>query len=48
MAGSFAATFNWFGPDWSDINNPDTSGVGYVNGEALTGAALTGVTDVHR
>jgi len=26
----------WFGPDWNDINNPDTSNVGFVTGAALT------------
>ena len=25
----------WAGPDWSDINNPDTSAVGFVSGPAL-------------
>jgi simple sugar transport system substrate-binding protein len=34
--GSFEASFQWLGPDWSDINNPDTSAVGFVKGEALT------------
>lgn len=34
--GSFTPTFQWLGPDWSDINNPDTSAVGYVKGAALT------------
>jgi simple sugar transport system substrate-binding protein len=34
--GSFEASFQWLGPDWSDINNPDTSAVGFVKGDALT------------
>jgi len=34
--GNFTSTFQWNGPDWSDINNPDTSTVGFVNGPALT------------
>jgi len=34
--GSFAPTFQWLGPDWADINNPDTSMVGYVKGAGLT------------
>ena len=33
---SFAPTFQWLGPDWADINNPDTSMVGYVKGTGLT------------
>jgi simple sugar transport system substrate-binding protein len=43
LAGSFEPTFNWFGPDWSDINNPDTSGVGFVDGDALSSEAHTSV-----
>jgi simple sugar transport system substrate-binding protein len=37
--GSFAATWNWFGPDWADINNPDTSGIGWLSGEGLSADA---------
>ncbi len=33
--GSWASQFIWVGPDWADINNPDTSSVGFVNGPAL-------------
>jgi basic membrane protein A and related proteins len=29
----------WNGPDWKDINNPDTSAVGFSNGPALSGDA---------
>jgi simple sugar transport system substrate-binding protein len=35
MDGSFPSVFRWIGPDWSDINNPDTSAVGFVKGVAL-------------
>jgi simple sugar transport system substrate-binding protein len=45
LAGSFQPSFNWFGPDWSNINDPDTSGVGFENGVALTGDAASGVTE---
>ncbi len=34
--GSFQADWEWFGPDWSDLNNLDTTGVGYEFGEGLT------------
>jgi simple sugar transport system substrate-binding protein len=43
--GTFATDFQWLGPDWSDINNPDTSMVGFVKGPALAeddAAALDG------
>jgi simple sugar transport system substrate-binding protein len=29
----------WLGPDWKDINNPDTSTVGFVAGSALSASA---------
>ena len=31
----------WLGPDWKEINNPDTSIVGFVPGAALPAAAKT-------
>jgi len=31
----------WLGPDWKDINNPDTSIVGFIPGAALPAAART-------
>ena len=34
--GRWNADFEWLPPDWSDINNPDTSAVGYTFGAALT------------
>jgi len=37
--GSFASNFQWNGPDWSDINNPDTTAVGFVKGDALSAEA---------
>ena len=36
MDGTFSPTFQWLGPDWSDINNPDTSMIGFTKGEGLT------------
>jgi simple sugar transport system substrate-binding protein len=34
--GTFTAAFEWFGPDWSDLNNFDTSGIGFLNGPGLS------------
>lgn len=34
--GTFEPSWEWLAPDWSDINNPDTSIVGFINGEALS------------
>jgi simple sugar transport system substrate-binding protein len=44
-AGAFPSVFQWNGPDWSDINNPDTSAVGFVKGPALSADAGTAVDD---
>jgi len=34
--GSWTSNFQWNGPDWADINNPDTSAIGFVEGAALS------------
>lgn len=39
LAGNFKAGFDWFGPDWKNINNPDTSIVGFTKGAALSAEA---------
>jgi len=36
MNGTWTQEWEWNGPDWSDINNPDTSAVGWVHGDALS------------
>jgi len=33
--GTWKQGWDWNGPDWSDINNPDTSHVGFVFGDGL-------------
>jgi simple sugar transport system substrate-binding protein len=33
--GSWESNFQWNDPDWTDINNPDTTAVGFVKGDAL-------------
>ncbi len=35
-SGTWSQQWLWTGPDWSDINNPDTSMIGWVNGESLS------------
>lgn len=34
--GTWERQFDWLEPDWSDINNPDTSIVGFAKGTVLT------------
>jgi len=36
MDGKWAQYWDWNGPDWKEINNPDTSAVGFVKGKALS------------
>ena len=33
--GKWQQTWEWTGPDWSDINSADTSTIGFVNGAAM-------------
>jgi simple sugar transport system substrate-binding protein len=35
MDGTWEQAWEWTGPDWSDINNPDTSAIGFHPGEGL-------------
>jgi len=37
--GSWQVAWEWNGPDWTDINNPDTSAVGFIKGTALSADA---------
>ncbi|MBK8021715.1 MAG: BMP family ABC transporter substrate-binding protein [Chloroflexi bacterium] len=43
MEGTWAQRWEWVAPDWSDINNPDTSPIGFVPGDGLTEEALAGL-----
>ena len=37
--GRWSSKWLWYGPDWKDINNPDTSAVGFAAGPALSAKA---------
>jgi simple sugar transport system substrate-binding protein len=39
--GTWTEGFQWNSPDWKDINNPDTSAVGFVKGNGLSTDAST-------
>lgn len=34
--GLWVSTWDWKAPDWSDINSPDTSSIGFLKGPALS------------
>ena len=34
--GTWKSEFQWLGPDWTDINNPDTGSVGFTKGDGLS------------
>jgi simple sugar transport system substrate-binding protein len=37
--GKWQSKWLWLGPDWKDINNPDTSTIGFAKGPALSADA---------
>jgi simple sugar transport system substrate-binding protein len=39
--GKWKQDFQWNGPDWKDINNPDTGAVGFTKGQGLSPDAST-------
>jgi simple sugar transport system substrate-binding protein len=36
QAGTWKPSWDWNGPDWKDIHNPDTRAVGFTVGKALS------------
>lgn len=36
LDGTYEQTWEWVGPDWSDLNNEDTSAIGWVDGPGLS------------
>ncbi len=43
--GKWQSTFMWVGPNWSNINDPDTSAIGFEPGKALSDSASDAVTN---
>lgn len=39
--GTWQSNFQWNAPDWTDINNPDTSAAGFLKGDGLSADAAT-------
>ncbi len=46
IAGTFKQDWVWMAPDWTNINNPDTSATGFINGQALSSDAAAKVTQL--
>ena len=44
ISGKWKSKWLLLGPDWKDINNPDTSSVGFVAGPALSASAKTALS----
>ena len=45
MGGTWKPSWDWVGPDWKNINDPDTSAVGFVKGPALSQDASKNLDD---
>lgn len=45
VEGNWESAWEWLGPDWSDINNHDTSMIGFVKGDALSADAAAKVDE---
>jgi simple sugar transport system substrate-binding protein len=45
QAGTWKQSFEWNGPDWTDLTNKDTSAVGWVDGKALSDDAKANLAD---
>ncbi|MCX8032296.1 MAG: BMP family ABC transporter substrate-binding protein [Thermoleophilia bacterium] len=43
--GQWSSFWHWVGPDWTDINNPDTSMIGFAKGEGLSAEAAAKVDE---
>ncbi|MGI8515448.1 MAG: BMP family lipoprotein [Acidimicrobiia bacterium] len=43
--GTFTPDFQWLGPDWADINNSETSMIGFTQGPALSAEAATSLDE---
>ena len=45
MGDKWESKWIWLGPDWKDINNPDSSSIGFMAGPALSPSAKTALND---
>lgn len=45
MDGTWEQSWDWNAPDWEDINNPDTSAIGFEYGDALSEEAAASLDE---
>jgi simple sugar transport system substrate-binding protein len=48
MSGKWESKWLWLGPDWNNINDKDTSTIGFANGPALSGPVRRAENDFIR
>lgn len=48
MAGKWQQQFLWLGPDWQAINNPATTTIGFMPGQALGDSQKQALTDFQK
>ena len=48
MKGGFKQQFLWLGPDWNDLNNKETSAIGFQNGAALGSEQAKALADFQK
>jgi len=48
MADNWQQRFLWLGPDWADINNPESSSIGFQPGSAMSDAQKGALTDFQK
>jgi len=46
ITDDYEAEFTFIGPDWDDINNPDTTAIGWVDGGGLSGDAAADLAEL--
>lgn len=44
--GEWEQDWQWVGPDWDDLNNEDTSAIGWIDGDALSSEAKSAIDDM--
>lgn len=48
MAGNWQQQFIWIGPDWANINNMETSSIGFLEGSVMTAEQKAALADFQK